>query len=468
MRTDGARCAVVRPWRRSVNKAATMLSWLSKLQVQVLIGILAGIALGLLAPAWAVSMKPFGDAFVGLLRMLIGPIVFFTVVHSLAAIRDMSRFGRLALKTLLYFEVVSTIAMLLGFAVVNIFQPGLGLHAAAFAGPLPNSVAASEAFSFATFVLHIIPNNPVDAFAKGDVLQILFVSILCGFALNFLRKPDSVIAKAIDEGQSLLFIVLNFIMRFAPLGAFGAMAATIGGQGGGAMAYLAEIVVLFFATSAVFVVCVLGGIAALAGLSIFRILALIKEEILLVVSTSSSEVAFPRLIQKLQQSGCDEAVVGFVLPAGYSFNLDGTSIYMALGVGFIAQATDTPFPWSSQLALLAVLLLTSKGGATVAGGSFIKLAATLQSTHALPLSGLGLLFGVDRFMALCGGLTNMIGNAVAVVVISKWEGAFDQARFDAACARSGAPAAQQPAGEASNEDGIAAWPDRVAEDAAKS
>jgi len=412
-----------------------MTRWLMRLQVQVLIGIVAGLALGLVAPAWAVAMKPFGDAFVALLRMLIGPIVFFTVVHSLAAIKDMRRLGRLALKTLVYFEVVSTIAMLLGFVAVNIVQPGQGLHATAFAAPLPNSVATSEAFSFATFLLHIIPANPVDAFARGDVLQILFISVIAGLALGALREPASVLVRGIEEGQRLLFIVLDWIMRFAPLGAFGALAATVGGYGSGALAHLAAVVVLFFACAALFVLVVLGAVAGLAGLSIFRILGLIREEIMLVFSTSSSEVAFPRLMQKLERAGCDETVVGFVLPAGYSFNLDGTSLYMAIGVGFIAQATDTPFPWTAQLMLLAVLLLTSKGGATVAGGSFIKLAATLQSTRALPLSGLGLLFGVDRFMALCGGLTNMIGNAVAVLVIARWEGAFDRAKFDAACRR---------------------------------
>ncbi|MBR1220415.1 cation:dicarboxylase symporter family transporter [Bradyrhizobium sp. U87765 SZCCT0131] len=416
------------------------MSWLARLQihrlqVQVLIGIVAGVALGLAVPATAVAMKPFGDAFVALLRMLIGPIVFFTVVHSLAAIKDMRRLGRLAFKTLVYFEVVSTIAMLLGFAAVNIVQPGQGLHASVFAAPLPNSVASSEAFSFATFLLHIIPANPVDAFARGDVLQVLFISVIAGLALGALREPESVLVRGIEEGQRLLFIVLDWIMRFAPLGAFGAMAATVGGYGGAALAHLAEVVVLFFACAALFVLVVLGAVAALARLSIFRILGLIREEIMLVFSTSSSEVAFPRLMQKLTRAGCDETVVGFVLPAGYSFNLDGTSLYMAIGVGFIAQATDTPFPWTAQLALLAVLLLTSKGGATVAGGSFIKLAATLQSTRALPLSGLGLLFGVDRFMALCGGLTNMIGNAVAVLVIARWEGAFDRAKFDAACRR---------------------------------
>ncbi len=420
-----------------------MRSWLSKLQVQVLIGIVAGLALGFAAPAWAVAMKPFGDAFVALLRMLIGPIVFFTVVHSLSAIKDMHRLGRLALRTLVYFEIVSTLAMLLGFAAVNIVQPGRGLHATAFAAPLPNSVATSEAFSFSTFLLHIIPASPVDAFARGDVLQIMFISIIAGLALGALRQPESVLVRGIEEGQRLLFIVIDWIMRFAPLGAFGAMAATVGGHGGGALAHLAAVVALFFGCAAMFVLVVLGAIAALAGLSIVRILGLIREEIMLVFSTSSSEVAFPRLMQKLVHAGCDEAVVGFVLPAGYSFNLDGTSLYMAIGVGFIAQATDTPFPWTDQLMLLAVLLLTSKGGATVAGGSFIKLAATLQSTRALPLSGLGLLFGVDRFMALCGGLTNMIGNAVAVLVIARWEGAFDRAKFDAACGRS---AADAPAG----------------------
>ena len=405
-----------------------------QLYVQVLIGIALAIVLGIAAPGIAVQMKPLGDAFIALLRMLLAPIIFCSVVLGLTHVRDMGQLGRLAVKALLYFEVMSTLAMLLGFVVVNIIQPGAGLHAGNIAtdAGVTRLTAAASNFTAVGFFLSIIPNTLVDAFAKGEVLQVLFISVLTGAALSVGGAGgDSTILKVIAEAQNVLFRVLGFIMRLAPLGAFGAMAAAVGAFGAATLVYLAKLVLLYWATSLFFVVVVLGAVTAMAGLSIFKLLRLIREELLLVLGTASGEVALPRLILKLEQAGCDEAIVGFVLPGGYSFNLDGTSIYMAIAVAFIAQATDTPFSLWQQAGVLAILLLTSKGGTTVAGGAFIKLAATLQTVRTLPLNGLGLLFGIDRMMATCTALTNVVGNTVAVFVVAKWEGAFDQAKFDA-------------------------------------
>ncbi len=405
-----------------------------QLYVQVLIGIALAIVLGIAAPGIAVQMKPLGDAFIALLRMLLAPIIFCSVVLGLTHVRDMGQLGRLAVKALLYFEVMSTVAMLLGFVVVNIVQPGAGLHAGNIAtdAGVTRLTAAASNFTAVGFFLSIIPNTLVDAFAKGEVLQVLFISVLTGAALSVGGAGgDSTILKVIAEAQHVLFRVLGFIMRLAPLGAFGAMAAAVGAFGAATLIYLAKLVLLYWATSLFFVVVVLGAVTAMAGLSIFKLLRLIREELLLVLGTASGEVALPRLILKLEQAGCDEAIVGFVLPGGYSFNLDGTSIYMAIAVAFIAQATDTPFSLWQQAGVLAILLLTSKGGTTVAGGAFIKLAATLQTVHTLPLNGLGLLFGVDRMMATCTALTNVVGNTVAVFVIAKWEGAFDRTQFNA-------------------------------------
>ena len=408
-----------------------------RLYVQVIIGILLGIALGFAAPAVAVSMRPLGTAFIALLRLLLAPIIFFSVVHGLASIRDLRKLGRLCTKALIYFEVVSTLGLLFGFVLVNVFTPGAGLHAvagAAGSAPVPGLAAATAAagnFTALNFLLGIIPMTIVDAFAKGDILQVLFVSVLVGVALGQTVRPDSVILTVLDEGQRVIFTILSFIMRLAPIGAFGAIAAAVGANGGMTLVYLLRLVMLYYAACLVFIVVVFGGIMALSGVSLAKLLRLIKDEIVLVLGTASGEVAFPRLIFKLKDAGCSEAVVGFVLPAGYSFNLDGTAIYMAMAVGFIAQATDTPFSLRQQLAVLAVLLLTSKGGTAVAGGAFVKLAATLQSVRVLPLDGLGLLFGVDRLMATAIATTNIIGNAVAVVAIARWEGALDIARFDA-------------------------------------
>jgi len=407
---------------------------LRELYIQVLIAIGFAILLGVTAPGAAVHMKPLGDAFIALLRMLLAPIMFCTVVLGFTHVRDMSHLGRLAMKALLYFELMSTLAMVLGFIVVNITQPGLGLHATNFAvdsGISKISTTASQ-FTAIGFFLNIIPNTLVDAFAKGDILQVLFISILVGAALSVGGgERNSTILRIVAEGQHVLFRVLSFIMRLAPIGAFGAMAATVGAFGTATLFYLAKLVLLYWVTSLFFVVVVLGLVTAVMGVSIFKVLRLIREELLLVLGTASGEVVLPRLLLKLQQAGCDEAVVGFVLPGGYSFNLDGTSIYMAINVAFIAQATDTPFSLLQQVGVLAILLLTSKGGITVSGGAFIKLAATLQTVRTLPLSGLGLLFGIDRLMGTCTALTNVVGNTVAVFVVAKWERGFDRVRFEA-------------------------------------
>lgn len=401
--------------------------------MQVLIAIALAVVLGIVSPATAAAVKPLGDAFIAMLRMMLAPIIFTTIVLGLSHVSDIGKLGRLGLKSLVYFEVVSTIGLLLGFVLVNVVQPGTGLHAThlvASEGVTRASAAASN-FTAVGFFLSIIPTTLVDAFARGEILQVLFVSVLTGAAVILCRGRVDGVVSLVEQAQMLLFRVLGFIMALAPIGAFGALAAAIGTNGAGTLVYLAWLVGLYYAAVLIFVVVVLGGICLAMRLSLWKIIRLIKEELLLVLGTASGEVALPRLLVKLQQAGVDEAVVGFVLPAGYSFNLDGTSIYMAIAVGFIAQATDTPFTLGQQLGVLAVTLLTSKGGTTVAGGAFVKLAATMQTVRALPLGGLGLLFGVDRLLATAIAMSNVVGNVVATLVIAKWEGGFDAARFDA-------------------------------------
>ncbi|BAM90818.1 C4-dicarboxylic acid, orotate and citrate transporter [Bradyrhizobium oligotrophicum S58] len=416
-----------------------------QLYVQVLIAIIIAIVVGLTAPEAAVQMKPLGDAFIALLRMMLGPIIFCSVVLGLTHVRDMRQLGRLAFKSLLYFEILTTLGMVVGFIAVNVFQPGAGLHAGNLA--LNESVTrlsnSASNFTAVGFFLSIIPTTIVDAFAKGEILQVLLISVMVGAALSVGLKKDSAILHGIEEGQDILFRMLGFIMKLAPIGAFGAMAAAIGTHGSGTLLYLGKVVLLYWITAVLFVAVVLGSVCAIMRLSLLKLLRLIREELLLVLGTASGEVALPRLMQKLEQAGCDGSIVGFVLPAGYSFNLDGTGIYMAIAVGFIAQATDTPFTYGQQVAVLAVMLLTSKGGTTVAGGAFIKLAATLQSVRVLPLNGLGLLFGIDRLMATCTALTNVIGNTVAVFVIARWENALDTAKLDAYLAGTAAPVADE-------------------------
>jgi len=339
----------------------------------------------------------------------------------------------MGLKALVYFEVVSTIGLLIGFVLVNVVQPGVGLHATHLTAgaEITRATAAAAQFTAVGFLLSIIPATLVDAFARGEILQVLFVSVLVGAAVVVGRRQAEGLITLIEQAQTLLFRILGFIMRLAPIGAFGALAAAVGSNGAGTLVYLAWLVGLYYFAVLLFVVVVLGGITAAMGLSLVRIIRMIKAELLLVFGTASGEVALPRLLVKLKEAGVDEAVVGFVLPAGYSFNLDGTAIYMAIAIGFIAQATDTPFSLGQQLGVLAVTMLTSKGGTTVAGGAFVKLAATMQTVRALPLGGLGLLFGVDRLMATAIAVSNVIGNVVATLVIAKWEGSFDAARFNA-------------------------------------
>ena len=360
--------------------------------------------------------------------MLLAPLIFLTLVHGLTHIKDMKKLGRLGIKSLIYFEVLTTVAMLIGFVFVNVLQPGLGLHATDLAEP--DAAKGSATLSAVDFFLNMIPHTIVDAFATGNVLQVLVVSILAGMAINLCCGPDSVIVKGIDEAQTILFKMLGFIMKLAPLGAFGAMSAAIGSYGGETLIYLMKLIGVFYAACFFFMVFVLGAVTWIIGLPFLTILKVIRDEILLVFGTASGEVAFPKLIEKLKKTGCDEAVVGFVLPTGYSFNLDGTALYMAIAVGFIAQATDTPLSLIDQLVLLAILSFTSKGGTTVAGGAFIKLAATLQSVKTLPLGGLGLLFGVDRIMATIMAITNIIGNTLAVYAVARWENAFDADAFE--------------------------------------
>jgi aerobic C4-dicarboxylate transport protein len=406
---------------------------LRKLHVQVLIALALAVVLAIASPDTAVAMKPLGDAFIGLLRMLLAPIVFCTVVHGMSHVQDLRRLGRLGIKSLVYFEVVSTLGLFVGLVLVNVFKPGVGMHAVHLetTARVTQLAEAASHMTVTEFLLGIVPSTLVDAFAKGNILQVLFIALLTGVALNVTVGRDSIVLRGVDEAQRVLFAILGFVMRLAPIGAFGAMAAAVGSYGSATLLLLMQLVVLYWAGSLAFVVVVFGAITAWCGLSIFAVLRLIREELLLVLGTASGEVAFPRLIQKLSHAGCDEIVVGFVLPAGYSFNLDGTGIYMAMSVGFIAQATDTAFSIGAQLALLGVLMLTSKGGTTVAGGAFIKLAATLEAVRVLPLGGLSLLFGVDRLMSTCTALTNMIGNTVAVFALAKWERAFDIEQFRA-------------------------------------
>lgn len=407
-----------------------------KLYVQVLLGIALAIVFGLLAPKQAVQMRPLGVGFIALLKMMLGPIIFCTVVHGVGHIKDYRKLGRLGIKTLFYFEVVSTMAMLVGWATVTLVRPGTGLHAHDLAESGTAAATVIKAgttgdFSLTHFLLSIIPRTLLSAFTTGDILPVLFVSLLVGFALSTVSKPDWVAFRLLEEAQAIVFKILGFIMRLSPIGAFGAMAAAVGGYGSTTLLYLLRYILTYYGATLIFIFVILGIVTGLAGLSIFRILSLIKEEAILAMGTGASEVAFPLLVSKLEQAGCDEAAVGFILPAGYSFNIDGACLYMACGLGFISQATDTPLSWSQQIALLAVMFLTSKGGAGATGGALVKLTASLQSTHVLPLGGVGLLFGIDRVLGVATSTTNVIGNAVATLVISRWEGLFDRKKFDA-------------------------------------
>lgn len=402
------------------------------LYVQVLAGIALGVLLGQFWPATGAAMRPLGDGFIKLIRMLIAPIIFSTVVVGIAKMGDMKNVGRIGVRALVYFEVVSTLALVIGLIVINLLKPGVGINAnpaTLDTKAVATYTSTAQSLSTVDFLLNIIPTTVVDAFAKGDILQVLFFSVLFGLALLHFGEKGRTLVGIIDQLSSALFGVVGIIMRAAPIGAFGAMAFTIGQYGIGTLFSLGKLMACFYATCLLFIILVLGGIAAWTGFSLFKFLRYIKEEILIVLGTASSESVLPRMMAKLENLGCSKSVVGLVIPTGYSFNLDGTSIYMTMAAIFIAQATNTPLTLRQQLGILAVLLLTSKGAATVTGAGFVTLAATLSALHTIPVAGLALIIGIDRFMSEARSITNLIGNGVGTVVIAKWDGALNKRRM---------------------------------------
>jgi aerobic C4-dicarboxylate transport protein len=407
---------------------ATRPRFYQTLYFRVIAGIVAGIALGSFYPSTGEMMKPLGDGFIKLIRMMIAPVIFLTVVTGIARIGDMRKLGRVGLKALVYFEVVTTMALLVGFVVVKVVQPGAGINASAAtldAKAVEQYTTSGKQLHAVDFVLHMIPETLVGAFANGEILQVLLIAILFGVALAgyHARQP---IVEAADRLTHLTFEAIALIMKAAPLGAFGAMAFTIGKYGLKTLWPLGKLLLCVYLTSALFVFVVLGLITRLHGISLWKFLKYIKEELLLVLGTSSSEVALPRIIVKLERLGCSKSVVGLVVPAGYSFNLDGTAIYLTIAALFVAQATNTQLSGREEFTLLAVLMLTSKGAAAVTGGGFITLAATLSSLGTVPVAGITLLLGVDRFMSEMRALTNLVGNGVATMVVAIWEGEFDR------------------------------------------
>jgi len=400
------------------------------LYLQVLVAILLGVLVGYVWPEFGAKLKPLGDAFIKLVRMLVAPIIFTTVVVGLAGMGDLKKVGRVGLKAIFYFEAVTTFALLIGLVVANVFKPGEGFHAtAASLGAKAHEVAsyatAAQALSTVDFLLKIIPNTFVGAFVEGEILQVLLLAILFGLALGLLGEHARPVTNLLNELARVLFGIVGIVVRAAPIAAFGAMAFTIGSYGLRTLASLAALMACVYLTCGVFVLVGLGLITRAGGFSLWKILKLIREELFIVLGTSSSESALPLLMEKMERIGCARPVVGIVVPAGYSFNLDGTCIYLTMAALFIAQATDTPLSLAQQLGLLAVLLLTSKGAAAVTGGGFITLAATLSATSQVPVAGLALILGVDRFMSEARAITNFIGNTVATLVVAKWEGAFD-------------------------------------------
>ncbi|WFO11416.1 dicarboxylate/amino acid:cation symporter [Edwardsiella ictaluri] len=394
----------------------------TSLYLQVLVAITIGILLGHFYPDLGTQMKPLGDGFVKLIKMIIAPVIFCTVVTGIAGMESMKAVGRTGAIALLYFEVVSTIALIIGLVVVNILQPGVGMNVD------PNALDTKAVAVYAdqaaqqgivAFLLDVIPSSVIGAFASGNILQVLLFAVMFGFALHHLGEKGQLIFNVIDSFAKVIFGVINMIMKLAPIGAFGAMAFTIGKYGVGTLVQLGQLILCFYITCALFVVLVLGSIAKATGFSIFRFIAYIKEELLIVLGTSSSESALPRMLDKMEKVGCQKSVVGLVIPTGYSFNLDGTSIYLTMAAVFIAQATNAQMDIWHQVTLLVVLLLSSKGAAGVTGSGFIVLAATLSAVGHLPVAGLALILGIDRFMSEARALTNLIGNGVATIVVAK-------------------------------------------------
>ncbi len=402
------------------------------LYFQVICAIMIGVLLGYFFPDIGAQMKPFGDAFIKLIKMIIAPIIFLTVVHGIASMKDMKKVGRVGVKALIYFEVLTTLALIVGLVVVNLWQPGAGMNVD------PNSLDTKAISAYTAkagsqntvdFFLHMIPSTVVGAFAEGEILQVLLFSVLFAFALQMLGERGEPVLKLVDDLSLIMFAIVGIIMRAAPIGAFGAMAFTIGKYGIGTLLSLGQLMAAFYTTCLIFIFVVLGTIARFTGFSIFKFIKYIKEELLIVLGTSSSESVLPRMIAKMENLGVDKSVAGLVIPTGYSFNLDGTCIYLTMAAIFLAQATNTELTLGQELGIIGILLLTSKGAAGVTGSGFIVLASTLAAVGHIPVASIALILGVDRFMSEARALTNLVGNGVATVVVAKWEKALDVGRL---------------------------------------
>jgi aerobic C4-dicarboxylate transport protein len=406
--------------------------WWTQLWVWVLIGMAAGVALGMANPDLAVQMGPLGDVFIKLIRMLIAPIIFCTVVTGIAHMADMARVGRVAIKAIIYFEVMTTVALIVGLFAVNVLQPGVGMNVdVSKLNPavIEPYVKLTHEVGFVPFVMNIIPGTFVGAFTDGNILQVLFIAVLSGFALVWLGAPAKPMVDLIETFGKMIFFMVGLVMWTAPLGAFGAIAFTVGKFGIGSLASLGKLLADFYLTCIVFIVVAFVPMARFCGFSLWKLIRYIKEELLICIATTSSETVLPRLIDKLEQLGCEKSVVGLVVPTGYSFNLDGTCLYLATAAVFLAQATNTPMDIWHQIGLLLILLVTSKGAAGVAGAAFVVLAATLGAESSIPVASVALVLGIHRLMSQGLTPTNFLGNAVATIVMAKWEGALDETRL---------------------------------------
>ena len=417
-----------------VSSSAAARPFYLQLWFLVLVAMAAGIALGALFPDVGARMEPLGNAFIKAIRVLIAPIIFCTVVHGIASMASMAKVGRVALKALIYFEVLTTIALIIGLVAVNLFQPGVGMHvdlSHVDTSSLTSYLEQTHKRTTAQFLLNIIPNTFVGAFSEGNVLQVLYVSVLCGFALSWLGPAGKPLTDLIEVAAQMFFRIVAFVMWAAPIGAFGAIAFTVGKFGAGSLLSLGKLIVSFYITCLVFIFAVLWPITRWCGFSLPKFIRYIREELLIVIATTSSETVLPRMIAKLEALGCEESVVGLVIPTGYSFNLDGTCLYLATAAVFLAQATDTPLPLEQQIGLLVILLLASKGAAGVAGAAFVVLAATLAAVGTIPVESVAIILGVHRLLSQGLTPTNLIGNGVATLVVAKWEGALDERRLRA-------------------------------------
>jgi aerobic C4-dicarboxylate transport protein len=401
---------------------------LKGLYIQVIIAIIIGIVLGYLFPSFAVKLKPLGDGFIKLVKMMIPPVIFCTIVTGIAGMQDAKKVGRVGIKAIIYFEIVTTLALIIGLFVINILKPGAGMNvdpSTLDTKSVETYVAQSKGYNMQDFIMHIIPDNIINALSNGDLLQILFFAVLFGFALSGIGEKARPLLSVIKSLETGLFAVVRIIMKVAPLGALGAMSFTIGKYGLGSLSSLGQLMLSFYITCILFIIIILGGILKITGFNLFKLLAYIKDELLIVLGTSSSEAALPSLMKRLESLGCSEPVVGLVVPTGYSFNLDGTCIYLTMAAVFLAQATNTPMDIDHQITLLLVLLLTSKGAAGVTGSGFITLAAVLPISGNIPIAALALILGIDRFMSEARALTNIIGNTIATIVVAKSENEID-------------------------------------------